>query len=457
MAKFSLTSWQSATIYNPFDHFGMYGGVATGKTFSGCHFAIRMIREHPDKTGFIGANTSDQMSQATLRELFYWLEQYGFEYVMDCLPPAGWGPRKLKSYKNTVLVRNKKTGKVTLVFTRVLSKGDNLRGMEFSWYWIDETRDTPNYTHDVILARMRETNLQKGLITTTTNGKGWDYERFVKGNNGNGMYGSLHVATIKSLEAGIITEKYYNTMKSSYSPLMALQELDALHVNIYSGRAYHSAGDWNRRSIAPWGDRTPNPDRPLILGCDFNYAPAPMVWLVGQVSPFGDAIHWFREVADVQCSSEDMARRIALNYPGFMFQVYGDASGGKGTTSNAGIHDYAKMSTVWTEMGVMHTIDYDQGNPRVKDRVENHNRLLKDYTGAVRITYDPVLCPHLDKDYDNVGWKKIVNGRDQGGKLDDGGDKELTHASDGGGYALWKLFPWHGGYSLAGNITSPHR
>src|SRR5690606_23495434 len=129
----------------------------------------------PEMTGFIGANTYDQLSQATLREFFYWLEEYGYEFVVDRRPPQHWGyNRTLKQYNNTVHVRNPKTGNVALIFTRVLGDENPLRGIEFSWYWLDETRDTPEITHDVVLSRMRETpDFMKGLITTTTNGEDW--------------------------------------------------------------------------------------------------------------------------------------------------------------------------------------------------------------------------------------------------------------------------------------------
>ena len=151
MPDVTLTPWQWAAVHNPFDHFGMYGGVATGKTATGSHFAVRMILEFPEVSGFIGANSYDQLSQATLREFFWWLENYGFEFVVDRRPPEGWNLQKrLKSYRNTMHVYNPETGNATLIYTRTLSAGEALRGMEFTWYWIDETRDTPENTHHLL-------------------------------------------------------------------------------------------------------------------------------------------------------------------------------------------------------------------------------------------------------------------------------------------------------------------
>lgn len=458
MPKLRLAPWQYAAISNPFDHFAMYAGVAGGKTFSGSHFVIDKLIHHPEKTGFIGANTYDQLSQATLRELFYWLEQYGFEFVVDRKPPDAWGARRaLKSYKNTMHVRNPRTERVTLIFTRVLSDENPLRGIEFSWYWLDETRDTPEITHDVVLSRMRETpGYMKGIITTTTNGEDWSFQRFVKSvKPGSRMYGSMHVPTLRAVELGLISQQYYDVMRTSYSPLMAMQELDALHINILGGKAYYAAHEGNRLHTAPWGDAFPSRERPLIVGCDFNFAPAPCVWMIGQVGPpivgpdginFAERIHWFNEVSGREMSTVDMSIMLMQQFPDFFYRVYGDVSGGVGTTSNAGVTDYDQISATLANNGAVFSIDYFQAdekeaksNPRVRTRVENMNRLLRNAVGETRQTWDPNRCPLFDGDMKMVGWKPATSaGR---GKLDDGGNVDRTHASDGAGYALMKIFP----------------
>jgi hypothetical protein len=472
MPKVSLAPWQYAAINNPFDHFAMYTGVAGGKTFSGSHFTIAQIIHHPAMTGFIGANTYDQLSQATLRELFYWLELYGLDYVIDCRPPPSWRcGRQLKTYKNTLHVKNPHTDAVTLIFTRVLSFANPLRGIEFSWYWLDETRDTPEDTHDVVLSRLRETpDYVKGIITTTTNGEDWSYRRFVVGADGS-TYGSMHVATVESLKLGIITQKYYDTMRKSFSPMMALQELEAQHVNVFGGKAYYAASDANRLHRAPWGDDFPNRERPLVIGCDFNFSPAPCVWMVGQTGPniFGpdgqdwaEHLHWFGEISGKEMSSIDMTNSLLMNYPDYYYRIFGDVSGGVGTTSNAGETDYHQIGGRLSDVQAAYSIDYFQAdaeesraNPRVRSRVENVNLRLKDSTGQIRMTYDPARCPHLDSDFKLVGWKPTTSaGR---GKLDDAGNCDLTHATDGAGYAIYKLFPPGRRLTIAPSLPSTLR
>jgi hypothetical protein len=434
-----VTGWQMAAKNSPFEHFAMFGGVGTGKSFTGSKFSIEHMIKYPHLTGFIGANTYDQLTQASLREMFGQLEHYRIPFVYNRQPPKEWyTTNRLPSYNNVLAAR---IGPHTAhAFTRVLSDPDSLRGIQFSWYWLDETRDTPQNAHDVILSRMRESRYRKGLITTTTNGEDWSYKRFGLARSGQHLYGSLHVKTIDSVNAGILTQAYYDTMLASYSELMIAQELDAQHVNVHGGRAYYAASEFNRRYRAPWGFGNPDPRYPLIIGADFNFDPAPHVWMVGQLSPDGRKIHWFGEISGTRCSTPDMAMKLILMYPGFFYRVFGDRSGARATTSNAGKHDYDQIAEVFQTHGCRYMIDSDTGNnPLVRNRVENMNRLFKNGLGEITQTYDPIKCPFFDGDAKMVGWKpNILKGQ---GKLDDGGDKQRTHASDGAGYAAWKLFP----------------
>lgn len=442
IADINLAPWQAAALCNPYRHFAMYSGIACGKTFTGAQFVIKMIREHPLLTGFIGANSYDQLSQATLRELFYWLDFHKIPYVIDSMPPKEWGytKKQFKKYSNILSVYYE--GNIVTIFTRVLSDGDPLRGIEFSWYWLDETRDTPQNTHDIILSRMRESDVIKGIITTTTNGEDWSYQRFVRGQQKDDFtYGSMHVSTEESYKCGIISKQFLDDLLRSYSPMMALQEIYAKHVNVSGGRAYYTASEDNKQTLAPWGAEYPDAMRPLIVGCDFNYAPAPCMWVVGQEGPgeYSHLIHWFGEIVEVETSTEQMTNILMMRYPGFFYRIYGDASGNRGTTSNAGETDYNQIAATLGGAGCMFTIDTDQANPHVKKRVENVCTQLKNALGEVHVTYNPQTCPNLDGDFKTVGWKTIaLTGK---GKLDNAGDINRTHASDAAGYALLKLRP----------------
>lgn len=452
--KPEFTPYQYCALKQPYEHFSFFGGVAAGKTYTGSHFVIDCIEKYPGSTGLIGSNTYDQLSQASLRELFYWFDHYGYEYTVDCMPPVEWGLRReFKTYKNVIIVKAKEHKGYSVIFTRIMSSGNPLRGIEFTWYWLDETRDTPQNTHDVVISRLRENfSIRKGLITSTTNGEDWNFQRFVRNNRpGQRLYGSMHIPTLASVKCGIISMEYYQAMRSTYSELMAMQELDALHVNVTGGRAYYAFSSKNQRNTAPWGDRIPDKNRPLIVGADFNFSPSPCVWMVGQLGPnkpdglggwWSDHIHWFGEISATEISTPGMTRLLLGRYPGFLYRIFGDASGGRGTTSNAGQHDYSQIAIEMGHAGAIAQIDYDQANPMVKDRVENMNRLAMNALGETHMTYDPYMCPLFDSDVKQVGWKQSIS-LARSPRLDNGGNLNLTHASDGAGYAAFKLLPLH--------------
>lgn len=434
-----LAPWQATALRSPYEHLAMFGGVATGKTYTGSHFAIEHMKDKPDLMGFIGANTYDQLSQATLFELFKHLERYRIPFVHNKKPPARWRmPERFPSYTN--ILSCKIGSRMASAFTRVLSDPAALRGIQFSWYWGDETRDTKQDTHDVILSRMRGSPYRRGLVTTTTNGEDWGYTRFARAKPGQHLYGSMHIRTEEAVKFGYLERSYYDMMRASYSELMIAQELEALHVNVHGGQAYYAFGDYNRKHRAPWGFKYPDPRWPLIVGCDFNFDPAPHCWIVGQISPDGRKIHWYKEISGIRKSTPEMAALLAFQFPGFHYRVFGDRSGARATTSNAGKHDYNQIAQVLNDHGATFSIDQDQGNnPLVRNRVENMNRLARNGLGQTNMTYDPQGCPLLDGDVKMVGWKQ-TNMKGQG-KLDSRGDVQRTHASDAAGYAVWKLFP----------------
>lgn len=460
--KTQLAPWQAAALRAPYPHFVFYGGVGVGKSYTGSHFAILHFLHHPEKTGFIGANNYDQLTTATLKELFYWLDYYGFEYEIDRIPPDHWGPRQtLKTYRNVLSVRV--GGRVACAYTKVVSEPDAWRGIEISWYWFDELRDTQEYAHDMILGRCRETDYVRGLMTTTTNGESWDYKRVCGPHRDRSLFGSMHIPTKLAVQHGILTDKYYQTMAKTYSPLMAEQELEARHVNVLGGKAYYAANQDNSKRRAPWGADRPDPSRPLIVGLDFNFFPAPCVWVVGQIGPdmwgsdgtyWGECIHWFGELSDTQVSTPEMAWKLLNQYPGFFYRIFGDASGQRGSTSNAGETDYIQLSTTLSDEGAMFSIDVEQANPMVKNRVETMNAMFRNGMGEVRQTYDPEGCPLLDGDVRTVGWKTNALGK---GALDNNGDVQRTHSSDGAGYAVFKLFPISGRATILESIPSAIR
>ena len=439
----NLLPWQTAAIWAPFTHTAFFGGVSTGKTYTGAHFAIYNIETRPDCTGFIGANTYDQLSQATLRELLYWLDEYGYDWVIDKRPPAAWtAQRRFKKYSNvlSVLVPTENGPVVCYVITRVLGQGNPLRGIEFSWYWIDETRDTPKNTHDIILSRMREggpIGYRRGLVTTTTNGEDWTHARFVLGSDGK-RYGSLHVATEKSVKAGIVSSDFYEDMLASYDDMVARQELFAEHVNTAGMPAYRAYSEANERTSSPFSNDGAvfSPYLPVVVGLDFNVNP--MCWTIGQYN--ARRAYWFDELNIPNTNTQECApilveKLLAIGIPKTKLHVIliGDATG-KSRNTKATESDYMIIGMALDLAGITWENQTPASNPPVKQRVNNFNAHCKAADGTVRLWLHPDRCPNLRRDCLNTVFKAD-------GVLDQVHDKSLTHATDGVGYVLEVLDP----------------
>lgn len=172
--------------------------------------------------------------------------------------------------------------------------------------------------------------------------------------------------------------------------------------------------------------------RPLCWIWDFNVEP--MVSLVGQV--IGSRYHVFRELVMDEGNIPDMCQLFHHHYPshGAELWLYGDATG-EGRTGQTGKSDYWIIMNEMKQYGSPIRMRVPPDNPRIPDRINAVNRMLKDEEGEVRLTIDPT-CTELGDDLDGVlrdqkgGILKVRNKRDPYFRR--------THTSDALGY--WIAF-----------------
>jgi hypothetical protein len=115
----------------------------------------------------------------------------------------------------------------------------------------------------------------------------------------------------------------------------------------------------------------------------------------------------------------------------------GDASGKSAQRAAAGKSDFDIIHARLKEENIPYVDKTPEANPAVKDRVNTVNARLRSASGEVNLTLNPTGCPKLKKDFERVQWKEGA----QGAFLDKVKDLELTHSSDGVGYALSVLTP----------------
>lgn len=170
--------------------------------------------------------------------------------------------------------------------------------------------------------------------------------------------------------------------------------------------------------------------RPLIWTWDFNVEP--MCSIVGQVD--GGVYRVYRALVLDEGNIAEMCTMFYDAFPrhGAEIWLYGDATG-KGRTGQTGKSDYWMILNEMKQYGSPIRMNVPQENPRVPDRINAVNRLLKDEEGEIRLEVDPI-CQELIADLEQVkrdnrgGILKVTNKQDPYFRR--------THTSDALGYWL---------------------
>lgn len=154
--------------------------------------------------------------------------------------------------------------------------------------------------------------------------------------------------------------------------------------------------------------------RPLIWFWDFNVEP--MVSGVGQVD--GGMYRVYKEFFLEQGNIPEMCDAFVDAFPehGAEVWLYGDATG-KGRTGQTGKSDYWTILNQMKQYGSPIRMMVPEENPRVPDRINAVNRMLKDEDGMIRISIEP-NARNLIMDLEGVlrdnrgGVVKITNKKD---------------------------------------------
>ena len=171
---------------------------------------------------------------------------------------------------------------------------------------------------------------------------------------------------------------------------------------------------------------------PLEISCDFNVDP--MAWTIGQHQ--GNEAWAIDEVViPGGATTEDACREVIRRYPDRKLDVvvYGDASG-KARKTSASRTDYQIIQQRLGDYYRTLRLAVPAANPRVADRVNAVNALLKPADGSTPRYYVHPRCIELAKDYARVSWKRGTRDIDKS-------DKSRTHFTDSDGYRLASLFP----------------
>lgn len=367
------------------------GGIGSGKSFIGAHWAKEKMAASPKTRGFIGANTYNQLRNATLATFFKVLEEFQVPY-------------KYNQQRNII----ETCGRVIYAYS--LDNFDNIRGIEVGWVWLDEVRDTTEDAFKVVLGRLRDKHEENHQIrlTSSPSGFNWLYDYFV----GAKKTKDFKIITGSSFDNPFLPAGYVDSLKSTYDEKTYQQEVLGQFVNTGQGQVYYAFS--RQKSVKIFGV---DQKFPIMVGMDFNVNP--MTAVIFQC--IDNTIYVIDEIYQMGSRTETMGEYLLKNY-GRNLQIIPDSTGQRVTTnSNRSDHEILR--------GMGFRVEYNK-NPARMDRYNVVNNLLE----KDRLVISP-RCVNLIKDLEQVTFKQGSS------QLDVSHDKTLTHISDALGYGVWFCFP----------------
>lgn len=160
---FRLRPKQRLFVDNKYKWSFYVGGLGAGKTYAGSVRTIKYAVEYPGSFGLVGAPTYPMLRNTTQRTFF------------ELLPPrlvAGYN----KNENMLTLING------TQILFASLDQPDRVRGLNLSWFWLDEAPFCGYYAWKVLKARAGRQDPKRfptaGWATGTPKGKDGFYEDF---------------------------------------------------------------------------------------------------------------------------------------------------------------------------------------------------------------------------------------------------------------------------------------
>lgn len=366
----------------------------SGKSFIGAHWAKEKLFSDPKAAGFIGANTYNQLRNATLTTFFSVLDEHGIKW-------------RYNQQRNIIQVNG------TKIYAYSLDLYHNIRGIEIGWAWLDEVRDTEREAFDVVLGRLRDKRAVNRQVRLTSSpcGFNWLHDYFV----GPNRKPNYEVIQGSSRDNPYLPEGYVESLRDAYDEKMYQQEVEGQFVALNVGQIYYAFDRQKHVKQTVYNEKFP-----LLVGMDFNVNPM----TAAIVQCYDNKIHVLDEIWKMSSNTEEMAIELRQRYGNKPLRVIPDSTGNAQKTSQKkGKTDHQILRDFGLE--VVFNL-----NPARFDRYVCVNNLLsKD-----RMVIDP-KCKHLITDLEKLTYKSGST------EPDAGKDKSLTHVSDALGYACWFSFP----------------
>lgn len=379
----------------------------------------------------LGAPTYRMLQDSTQRTFFEVLAAENIDYTFR---------------KQENRVRLTATG--SEIIFRTLENPERLRGANLAWFALDELTYATEDAWTRILGRLRHPQARRlcGCAVWTPKGYDWVHQRFVEQRNPDCR---LIRATPK--ENTHLPPDFYDQLKESYADRFYRQEVLGEYLDIFGGNAYYAFSEENISDVQY------DSGLGVCWALDFNVDPMssvicqieelkPRSWSPGQVHL--KTLRVIEEIVLSDSNTEAAANEfIERTSKLTRFQnpipvtIFGDASGSSHSTKSSRT-DYQVIQEIFKHDGRYRiAIRQNTANPRVRDRVNTMNNMLKSVSGARNVLIHP-KCTELIKDLRQVRWRRDSAGNPTGDL--DKSDPQRTHVSDALSYLVaqeWGLRP----------------
>ena len=300
-------------------------------------------------------------------------------------------------------------------------KPDTLRGVGLHYLVIDEAQDVKEETWLKVLRPTLASTGGHALIIGTPKSFNWLYDVYMMGQDpalrARGEWASWQFPTITSpfIPAFEVEQARADMDEKSFK-----QEFEASFETM-SGRVYYAFNRGLHVKACSFDKKLP-----LWIGMDFNVDP--MSAIIMQPQKDARIIHVIDEIVLPSSSSAETAEEIERRYwrQFSKITVYPDPAGAY-RSSARGESDLE----VLREKGLKR-FKYRKKHPKVTDRVNSVNRMLKAANGDVRLFIDP-RCKRLIDSFEQTVYKLGSRDVDKG--------PGFEHPTDAIGYSLEFEFP----------------
>jgi hypothetical protein len=217
---------QESFVNSPSRYVAYIGGVGAGKTFAGIARGLKFSFQPPPPgalygpRGVVAAVTHPVLADVVLPEFFRMVD--GTDILANYV----------KSEKKAYL-----TNGAEILF-RSLDRPNWMRGLDLSWFFIDEGRHLTRSSWDVLVGRLRQGGYHhSGWVCSTPNGYDWMWELFHEDSPKRLPTCEWHNAPTYENKAHL-PASYLEDLQISYTGKLYEQEVEGRFVGLMSGSVF---------------------------------------------------------------------------------------------------------------------------------------------------------------------------------------------------------------------------